>query len=184
MTKKIAIFGGSFNPPHVGHLLTCQYVLATRPDLDRVLIMPAYKHPFGKKLADFRHRFEMCEHMSLCIEGLQMQVSDVEEFLGDTSYTIDTLRYMTEEYPHIQFALIVGSDSVANPDAWKDFDEVQKLAELIVVHRFGWKGGQGPAFLDISSTIIREKLRSGEDIEGWVPSGVLKYIKENNIKFE
>jgi len=183
--NKIAIFGGSFNPPHVGHLMTCQYILATRPDIDIINITPTYEHPFGKKLVDFYHRANMCDCMASYFDCNVVRTSRVEEALGGISYTINTLRFLKEKWGDTtSWALVAGSDLISNPDEWRDFSEIEKLAELIVIHRFGWKGGQGPAFMDISSTIIREKLRNGDSIDGWVPSTVLDYIKKFDLKFE
>lgn len=183
MVEKIAIFGGSFNPPHIGHLMMCQYVLATRPDISTIYIIPTYRHPFDKKLIDFEHRASMCDCVGAYFDHYKVRTSRVEQVLGGVSYTINTLKYFKDSRD-CQLALIVGSDLVSNPDEWKDFDEVKKLAELIIIRRFGWGSGQGPAFMDISSTVVRKRLKYGESIEGWVPSNVLEYIKSHNIKFE
>lgn len=183
MVNKIAIFGGSFNPPHIGHLMMCQYVLATRPDISTIYITPTYKHPFNKKLIDFEHRANMCDCITAYFDHYKVRTSRVEWVLGGISYTVNTLKYFKESRD-CSLALIVGSDIVSDPNEWRDFDEVKELAEFIVIHRFGWRGGQGPAFMDISSTIVRDRLKNGKSVEAWVPSNVLEYIKLHDIKFE
>jgi nicotinate-nucleotide adenylyltransferase len=107
---RVAVFGGSFNPPHLGHVLACSLVLATE-DLDRVLVVPAYQHPFAKALAPFDDRVAMCELAMGSLRGVE--VSRVEEELGGESRTLRTLEHLSQQHPDWQWHLIIGADVLA-----------------------------------------------------------------------
>ncbi len=118
---KVALLGGSFNPPHVGHLLAAHYVRATQ-GVDEVWLMPAYQHPFGKALESFEHRVRMCEAMCRDTSGW-LKASPVEREVseqGGTGYTVETLTYLVEKHPRIAFSLILGSDILKDLPNWKE----------------------------------------------------------------
>src|SRR5215471_17281186 len=94
----VALLGGSFNPPHVGHLIAAQYVKATQP-IDQVWLMPSFRHPFGKPLAPFEDRVRMCEVMSAHASGW-LQVSQVERDIGGEGRTVNTLKHLIAAYPN------------------------------------------------------------------------------------
>jgi nicotinate-nucleotide adenylyltransferase len=181
MKIKIGIFGGSFNPPHVGHLLVCQYALSIY-DLHEVWMVPAQEHPFGKKLVDFWHRYEMC-----C--KLRSKSSDrVNIFNFNEKHTVDLLENLVIKYPYYEFALIIGSDIELSE--WKEPERIRELAEIITIYRHGDQESDKEAlhfgrvkFPNISSTEIRKRLRKGLDVSGFVPKNVLEYIKSANLEF-
>jgi nicotinate-nucleotide adenylyltransferase len=134
---RIAILGGSFNPPHMCHVFMSCYVLAAF-DIDQVWFVPCYKHAFGKKLVPFHHRFTMC---CLAVESLRenlVKVSAIEKERHGTSWTIDTVRYLKASYPEHDFTWVIGSDMLDELDKWKDFDQLQELVSFIVVPRAGF----------------------------------------------
>lgn len=178
---RIALYGGSFNPPHVGHLLVVSWVLATA-DVDEVWMMPAYRHPFGKELAPFVDRVEMCSRLA-GIFRRGVAVTAVESELGGEGRTVDTLEHLASRQPGDSFRLVVGTDILDDAPKWKAWDRVQELAPLIVVARGGHRhpGVHGPEMPEVSSTEVRRRLATGDDAEALVPRCVLDYVRERGL---
>ncbi|MBA2661471.1 MAG: nicotinate (nicotinamide) nucleotide adenylyltransferase [Bradymonadaceae bacterium] len=183
--RQIGLFGGSFNPPHVGHTLATLWALQTHP-LDEVWWIPTHQHAFSKGLVDFEHRRAMCE---LAVEPLVgVSVNDIERSMGGQSRTIDTVAALQARHPDTAFWLIVGADILGETERWKQWDELMTMVSLLVVGRVGFEHGQ-PAqdepfrLPDVSSTIIREALsRCDYDALGpWVPRRVIDYIAEHAL---
>jgi nicotinate-nucleotide adenylyltransferase len=175
--RRVAIFGGSFNPPHVSHVLAVTYALSTAP-IDEVLIVPVFQHPFAKELATFDDRFEMCR---LAMGWLpHVSVSDVERVLGGESRTLRTLEHLAETHPDWSLRLLIGADVLADAPKWHRFERVAELAPPIVLGRAGVEGVDAPAAVlpRGSSTEVREALAAGEleSLRSWVPARVLDYI--------
>lgn len=181
---RVALLGGSFNPPHVGHLLAAQYAHATQ-GLDEVWLMPAYQHPFGKALAPFEHRVRMCE--VVCEEGSGwMKTSRVEQEVaerGGAGYTVETLTYLRERYPEHQLSLIIGSDILNDLPKWKDFDRIKQMVRVLVLYRAGYPAPNtlGPPLAEVSSTQIRDMLSRGQPPRELVPSRVLEYAHQAGL---
>ena len=161
---EIALFGGSFDPPHVGHLLAATYVLATEP-VGELWLVPVNQHPLGKKLAaPFEHRAELCEAM-IADAGLpRARVSRIEAEIGGEVRTVDLLEHLRRTHPEHSFALVVGSDLAAERSQWKRFDRITELARIIVLP-------------EVSSTEVRTLLASGADVSRLVPREVLRRIR-------
>jgi nicotinate-nucleotide adenylyltransferase len=169
---EIALFGGSFDPPHVGHALAAQYVLATEP-VDELWLVPVHEHPLGKKLAaSFEHRVELCR---LAVRELpRVKVSTAEEDLGGEGRTVDLLEHLSARHPGTKFALVLGTDLVAERPLWKRFDRIEELARVIPLARAGYvSGGLLP---EVSSTQVRAMLKTGQDVSHLVPRAVLEAI--------
>jgi nicotinate-nucleotide adenylyltransferase len=179
---KVAIFGGSFNPPHVGHVLACALVLITE-DVDRVLVVPAYKHAFAKALASFDDRVRMCELAMGWLE--QVDISRVEEELGGESLTIRTLEHLTKAHPAWRLRLVVGADILAEAPRWASFDRVQELAPLIVLGRPGAASTAAiPTLLpDVSSTHVRAAIARGAwgELAALVPRAVMELVRAQRL---
>jgi nicotinate-nucleotide adenylyltransferase len=176
--------GGSFNPPHVGHLMAAAYVHSTQ-GVDEVWMMPAYQHPFGKALAPFAHRVRMCELICEETSGW-MKTSRVEQEVaeqGGAGYTVETLTYLRERYPQIQFSLIIGSDIVKDLPSWKSFDRIQEMVRVLVLNRAGYPepGAIGPPLAEVSSTQIRDMLSRGVPPSDLVPRRVLEYAHQEGL---
>ncbi|GMV44351.1 MAG: putative nicotinate-nucleotide adenylyltransferase [Myxococcales bacterium] len=182
---RVALYGGSFNPPHVCHVMTVAYVLSTQP-VDAVWVMPVGRHAFakGRHLADYAHRHRMCE---LAMEpfGARVLVCDVEHRLPGTSRTIDTVDHLRAEHPAIAFSLVVGTDLLAERHQWKDFDRLERTVPLVVIGRAGAPTPDGyvasPPLPDVSSRDIRRRLSAGQRADGLVPRGVWAYVIENGL---
>jgi nicotinate-nucleotide adenylyltransferase len=177
---RVALLGGSFNPPHVGHLMAAYWVLASQP-VDRVWLMPAFRHPFGKALTAFGHRLEMCR---LAAQELgRVEVTGVESEVGGEGWTYETLEHLARARPDLELSLIVGSDIVLEREKWRRFDRILELARLIVVHRAGYDvpEAQGPVLAELSSTEVRRRLAAGEDGTGFVPASVAAYARRHQL---
>lgn len=179
--RPVALLGGSFNPPHVGHLMAAHYVRATQP-VDELWLLPAYRHPFGKPLAGFDHRVRMCQALCADASGW-LKVCEVERDLGGDGRTVDTLRHLMSEHPDHQFTLVIGSDIIKDLPHWKEFQRIRELAQVLVLHRAGHPDPDaiGPALLEVSSTEVREKLERGETPSELVPRAVLDYAREHSL---
>ena len=177
--RTIAFFGGSFDPPHVGHVLAASWVLATH-DVDELLVTPAFEHAFGKGLAAFEHRRRMAE---LAFASLRrVSVSEIEARMGGSSYTVHTLEKLKEEQPDADVMLVVGTDLVDEIPRWHEAHRIPGLATLLVVGRGGYLDGtEDIAMPAISSTEIRRRIAAGEPADALVPHSVLAYIAEHGL---
>ncbi len=186
---QVALLGGSFNPPHVGHLMAAHYVRATQ-GVDEVWLMPTFRHPFGKVSEDFEHRVRMCERLCRDTSGW-MKSSRVESEVGKDGRTVDTLEFLQARHPEHRYTLIIGSDILKDLPYWKDFDRIRRMARVLVLYRAGYPETDkvlepplevvGPPLAQVSSTEIRERLARGERPSDLVPSAVLAYAREHHL---
>ena len=179
MSNQVAVFGGSFNPPHVAHTLVASYVLAAT-SVDRLLLVPTAKHPFDKQLADFEHRLRMCE---LAMAPLaRVQVSDIEYRLGGESRTLRTLEALARAEPSTRLRLVIGSDLLPETPKWHNFAAIEALAPPIVVQRAGHRTDPDkPCMPEVSSTEVRRRLQAREPTEGLLSPAVAAYIDAHNL---
>ncbi len=178
---RVALLGGSFNPPHVGHLMAAHYVRATQA-VDEVWLMPSFQHPFGKVMAPFEHRLEMCETLCRDTSGW-LKTTRIESEPGLTGRTVDTLELLLRRHPETRFSLIIGSDILRDLPHWKDFHRVEQMARVIVLYRAGYPAPNtvGPPLGEVSSTQIREMLARGEAPTELVPGGALAYARRMGL---
>ncbi len=185
---RVALFGGSFNPPHAAHQLVALYVLETQP-VDELWFVPTYAHPFGKHLADYAHRIAMCERAAAPL-GARVKVSQAEAELAArpgfvSSRTLDLVDYLRELGHSLR--LVVGTDILHDAAKWYRWDDVLARAPLIVVGRGGHElpagsTATGVTMPEISATQIRDLLAAGDPrVAGLVPAGVLRYIAEHHL---
>lgn len=174
--KTVAFFGGSFNPPHVGHVFAVAYARSVLP-VDEVLIVPVYQHPFAKELAPFEDRLAMCRLALGWMPGVR--VSDVERELGGESRTLRTIEHLSATHPTWKLRLLVGADVLTDASKWHRFDRIAELAPPLVLGRRGVDEPEAPASLlpEISSTDVREAIATGqlEPVRDRVPRAVLDY---------
>jgi len=180
----VGVFGGSFNPPHVAHVLACALVRSVE-EIDRVLVVPAYKHPFAKPLAPFDHRVAMCDLAMSWMQGVE--VSRVEEELGGQSRTLRMLEHLARAHSDWQLRLIIGADILAEAPRWFGFEAIAKLAPPIVLGRAGAiPAGTAdvPSLLpEVSSTRVRAAIASGswDEAHRLVPRSVLAYVRARGL---
>lgn len=178
----VAVFGGSFNPPHVSHLLAATVVLVTEA-IDRLLVIPTFEHPFGKPLAPYDDRVRMCE---LAMGFLpRVEVSRIEEQLGGESRTLRTLEHLAARHPDWQLRFVMGADILAESHKWFGFDRIVALAPPIVLGRVGVSHPDAPVPVlpDISSTEVRTKMAAGRysELHHIVPRAVLEHAQKRAL---
>jgi nicotinate-nucleotide adenylyltransferase len=177
----VGIFGGSFNPPHVAHVLAVTYALSTAP-IDEILVVPVFRHPFAKDLTPFDDRLEMCR---LAFGWLpRVSVSAVERDLGGDSLTLRTVEHLAAQHPTWALRLIVGSDVLPDLPKWHRFDRIAEIAPPLVLDRAGFSGAPDRVLLpDLSSTFVRSVLASGDDgaARRTLPRAVLEYIAARGL---
>jgi nicotinate-nucleotide adenylyltransferase len=176
---RVALFGGSFNPPHVAHQLAALYVLETEP-VDELWLVPCFIHPFDKALVPFEDRREMCLRAAQAL-GPRARVSDIERQLGGESWTLRTVKALHSQHPGIELGLVIGADLERELPSWHGAEELRQLCRFIVVGRTGFPGGRGPAMPAISSSEVRQRLRTGQPADMLVPRAVLDYIRERKL---
>jgi nicotinate-nucleotide adenylyltransferase len=182
----VAVLGGSFDPPHAGHVLMAAYLGAVA-NFEQVLVVPVFEHAFHKALTPFEHRLCMCR---LAFESLPfVEVSPLEATLKRPNYTLNTLRAIQRAHPSWSLRLAVGTDVLAETHKWHAFEDVTRLAPPFVFMRHGTQssGKKTPLMPNISSTEIREHLAKAQPgvtdpmIEELVPASVRAYIEANKL---
>jgi nicotinate-nucleotide adenylyltransferase len=186
---RVALFGGSFNPPHVAHQLVALYVLETQP-VDELWLVPTFRHAFGKELASYDDRVAMCERLAAPL-GPRVRVSRAEADLAAqpgfvSSRTLHLLAHLAAQDPAATFRLVVGADILAERDQWYRWDDVVARAPLIVLGRAGHPLPPGShatevAMPAVSSTEIRDWLAAQQPVDSLLPRQVLGYIAERGL---
>ena len=187
---KLGIYGGSFDPVHLGHLLVAQAAVEEL-GLDRIFFVPAAQSPFKpeNKPAPDAVRLQL---LRLALAGKSnCEVDDQEIRRGGVSYTVDTLRDFAKKFPTAELFYLIGADNVAKLPAWREFSELAALAEYVVVPRPGqpelafpkpFRGRVLNGFpLGVSSSEIRSRVRSGMTIEHLVPAAVAEAIRNGRL---
>lgn len=167
--KRVAIFGGSFNPPHIGHTAICKW-LFSRGIADEVWVVPCYKHPFGKPLVDFHHRLSMCR-LAFGKLLLPVKTLTVERDLGGTSHTLRTVEHLKRMHPECRMSLVHGGDVGRDFHDWHEFGKICEQVEIIHVPR-----GPSSTIPDVSSTEVRERIAGGVSMADVVETEVAVYI--------
>lgn len=197
--KKIAIFGGTFNPVHNGHIHLLQEYMK-KISFDQIFIVPAKVPPhkeYHKSITNAQ-RFTMCKLAFQSVPGAV--VSDIEFQFTDKSYTINTIREFRKQYPNDAFYIIIGSDMLFTFDKWHAYQEILKEVTLLAAARNQneYKKMQDKAtklmketdgkveILDIiplplTSSAIRQKIKTGHTIVPYVPKAVTDYIEQQKL---
>lgn len=188
MALRIGVFGGSFDPIHLGHLVAAEKA-REHLELDQVRFVPAARQPFKVEghEADARHRAEMVRLAIAGNPGFLLDLREIER--GGVSYTVDTLRELKAEYPSDQLFLILGADAARDLAKWREAPVLPQLAVVAVVTRPGVSPPAVPGIsaivpapgIDISATEIREAVRLGRSIRYLVPREVEEYIAAHGL---
>lgn len=187
---KVGIYGGSFDPVHNGHLITAQAVKEMR-ELDKIIFVPSYISPHKQDVetSDVEHRINM---LQLAIKPISyFEMSDIEINRKAVSYTVDTLRELSERYKHIE--LIIGYDNIFKFHTWRQPDEIIRLAKLVVLRRklniprgkqnkfYRAAAFVKSPFIQISGSVIRRRVSEDLPINFMVPEKVQDYILKNKL---
>ncbi len=179
--SRIALLGGSFNPPHIAHQMACLWALST-DQADEVWLVPCFRHPFHKDLVSYEHRVGMCRRAADLFGEGRVSVSRVEEELGGESRTLFTVEHLVAHHPQHRFRLLIGADILQEKGSWYRFEEIERLAPALVIGRSGYPSPAGvPELPAISSTMVRERLRRGADVSALVPARVLEHIAAERL---
>lgn len=203
---KIGIFGGAFNPIHSGHLLIAEQFIDFKI-VDEVWLLPCYSHVWNKELASPEHREKMID---LAIENLKFENSlsrrsGIPQFAGKIvnckleimqqkpMYTINTVKLLFKKYPQHNLFWILGSDNLQTFDKWHEKEELLKLIHFYVAPKSGvpipdklspnMEAVKNPLWVEtnLSSTIIRDRIKKGLSISSLVPPEVEEYIIKNRL---
>ncbi|MDR2562894.1 MAG: nicotinate-nucleotide adenylyltransferase [Prevotellaceae bacterium] len=186
--KRIVLFPGSFNPVHIGHLAVANYVTAyTEVDELWFVVSPCNPHKEPQELALFEHRCAMVR-IAVLQTRLPMSVCELEGSLPAPSYTINTLETLSEMYSDVEWSLLMGADNLANFHRWKNHEKIVALCRLLVyprlgaetILRHGAKLIEAPV-MEISSTLVRQAIAQGVNLEAFLPAGVWNYIKRESL---
>ena len=186
--KRVGIIGGTFNPPHIGHLIMAQQC-GEQLGLERVYFMPDANPPHidHKEAIAAKHR----EHMvALAIQGNPMfALETIELRRGGKSYTVETMRELRKLHPEVEYYFLIGGDMVNYLPKWDRIDELVKLVQFVAVVRPGYRQEacrypiiwvDSPT-TDVSSTLIRERVHHGCSIRYLVPEAVRIYIQKEGL---
>lgn len=174
---KIGFFGGSFNPPHLGHLLAATYALKTF-DLDEVWFAPVYHHPFGKHSIPFEHRLKMCE---LLVAELNppFRVTDIEKEIDHQGKTFFTLKELSNRYREHTFSLVIGSDLEDQVKTWNMYEDLTRDFSINYVPR--GEEDNPTSIPNISSTNVRADAYDPEIIKNVVTPEIHDYMESNKF---
>ena len=178
----VAVYGGSFNPPHVAHAMVAGWLLWTRR-AEQVWLVPVFQHAFegrqDKTLAPYERRVRWCEAMAEDIDRVHVSVSRIEAHLTTPSFTIDTLRALRARNPEHTFRLVVGADVLPQTPQWKAWDDIVREFPPIVVGRANHPPvADSIQFPDVSSTEIRRRLQAREPVAHLVTARVNALLAE------
>lgn len=185
---KIAILGGSFDPPHLGHYFVIKQILEIKHDIDKILLVPAFKHQWKPIQASPKDRLAMLQ--SLVNE--KVEISDIELRRQGVSYTVDTIREIKNK-TNADIFWIVGSDILPEFNRWDNTEGLFELTTFLVFprdpHRVPKKIPAGFEVIrdknlittSISSTAIRQRVKEGKSISYLVPKEVEEYIFEHKL---
>ena len=197
--RAVGILGGTFNPPHIGHLAVARHAL-DQLGLDVVSLMPAHAspHKHGGSDAGPEHRLAMCRLAVAGVPALDVCTLEIER--GGLSYTVDTLKQIHADDPDLATTLILGADTALTLASWREPAQLLMLADVAVAARPGTERGavsdalaaiapdsdrplrflEMPA-VDVSSSQVRARVAAGEPIDGLVTDAVAAYIAEHGL---
>jgi nicotinate-nucleotide adenylyltransferase len=190
----ITLFGGSFNPPHLGHLIVIHQASELIPDMDQLWVLPAYRHTFQKNLAPAQHRLEMCQRLvdeaNKFSSGVKLSRLEVDNKLSGETY--EAVRLLKKESPKHSFSFLMGSDQLKSFKKWGNWTKLLEQMPFFVYPRAGYKNRIGfpnmtllhsatQVVTNISSTLIRERIKKALPISHLLPDQVLKYSRIHKL---
>ncbi|HMI56303.1 MAG TPA: nicotinate-nucleotide adenylyltransferase [Gemmatimonadaceae bacterium] len=189
---RIGVFGGTFDPPHVGHLLLASDAREALR-LDRLIFVPAGTQPFKLATPAVATAQDRLEMLRLAVaDDASYTVDDAEIGRKGLSYTVDTLEQLSGRYAGAHLFLLLGQDTLASFEQWKNPERIRELATLAVMRRADGNGSRAEIAsdgvitvstrrIDVSSTEIRERLRTNKSVKGFVPESVERFIEARGL---
>lgn len=189
--KRVGVFGGTFDPPHIGHLITALDVRHALK-LDRVLLVVAnipWQKVDERPVSPAIDRLELVKAAVSGVDGLC--ASDIEIVRGGPSYTVDTLDWLIESDPNSHYFLILGADAAGGIETWENYERVPDLATLVLVDRPGMPCDAPPTGwhfervtvprIDVSSTELRRRIRVGEPVTFLTTPSVILEVERRGL---
>ena len=189
--RKVGLYFGSFNPIHIGHLVIANY-MASQTDLDEVWLVVSPQNPLKEK-STLANDYDRLHLVQLAVEdNPRLSASDIEFGLPKPSYTIDTLTYLREKHPTINFTLIMGGDNLLTLPRWKNYELLLRDYRIYVYLRPEYELGELADHdsvslfsevpqMHISSSYIRRCMAKGESIRYLVSEPVFQYLEDNAL---
>ena len=187
---RVGVYGGSFDPPHAGHLILASDALKNL-ELDLLLFVPASTQPFKADRTGTASPEQRAAMVELAIGGTRGFHADTAELeRGGLSYTVDTLEELSRKHPGAELFLIVGEDALDDFAKWKSPNRIKELATIAILRRHGGASERplppgvveaSSRLVEISSTEIRARVKAGNSIRGFVPEAVENYIESNAL---
>ena len=184
--KRVGLLGGTFDPPHRGHLSIAKSAIQSL-SLDEVWFIPTYEPPHkNKAVTKSSDRVRMLQLMITGEEKLDIHTIEIER--KGKSYTIDTINELKKLYPNVQFYFIIGGDQVETLQSWHRINDLLEKVQFVGVERPGYHWKQHSRVkklivpnMDVSSTVIRHKIYQGESVKHLIEENVYAYIKEQQL---
>lgn len=197
--KVIAVFGGSFNPPINSHISLAKEIIEKCKSIEKLIFVPVSTRYQKIELVDDKHRYNMLK--LICKNEDKLEVSDIELKHNRQLYTIETLDFIKEQYgKDYNVMFVMGTDNLKELETWKEPERILRDYKVIVLERDNDNVEEiisnsellkenmksliilkGIKKIDLSSTMIRDKIKKGEDVKEYVPNSILEYIYENNL---
>lgn len=175
MGRRIALFGGSFDPPHLGHVLCAAYAWAVG-GLDALWVLPVDRHPYGKDLEPWAVRWPLCR---AAFAGLGFVEVRDDERANPGGRTITLLERYRERYPGERWILLGGTDTEDDVRNWYRGEDLLALVEVLTIPRRGYDDDHPAALPAISSTLVRQRIAAGRAVDDLVPHAVAALIAEH-----
>ena len=191
---KICLFGGTFDPPHLGHLLIAQTVFEEE-NFDKILFIPAYNPPHKKNITSINHRLKM---LKIALDdNPNFEISDLEIRRKGVSYSIDTILSIKNQFngKKDRIYYLIGSDSLQELESWKDSKKILNMCQIVVAIRPGFRPSDIPSWIlhkirfanlprfQISSSNIRKRWINNKTIRYMVTQPVWEYIEKNKLYY-
>ncbi len=183
--ERIGLFGGTFDPIHLGHLILA-YDALEELQLDKLLFIPAKISPYKKETPPAASPADRLAMLHLALQGeSRFAIDDCELSREGPSYTIETVRALEKKYPAAAFIFLIGEDHVAKLSSWKESEVLQKKVTFALFARSTYTSGADfpllPRRIDISSTEIRKRLAAGKSISHFLPTSVFHYLEKKSL---
>jgi nicotinate-nucleotide adenylyltransferase len=192
---RVTLFGGSFNPPHLGHLIVIQQALELIPGIDELWLLPAFKHTFQKDLADASHRIAMTQTLMMQLSRptqLRLKLETIECDRALSGETYETVKLLMVDHPKHTFSFLMGTDQLPNFDQWGNYQKLLQDVPFYLFPRAGYHNSVNypnmalltaptQVVTNISSTVIRNRLAQDLPIDHLVPSAIISYIKQSKV---
>lgn len=186
----ITLFGGAFNPPHLGHLIVIQQAFELIPNMVELWLLPVYRHTFQKHLAPTNHRLQMVKFLLQTIpddlnKKVKLNTTEIENKLSGE--TFEALQHLKRKYPSHNFSFLMGTDNLKDFKKWGSWEKLLKEIHFYVYPRAGYQNNikfpnmtllKSPTQVvtNLSSTLIRQRIRNNQSLTNLLPSQINKYI--------